>query len=150
MPRGRRRPSRAVPLLFALLLAPCAFAAPGGAPRASANAPVAAAAAVPATPSDSLAALPAPPARDYLAEARAGYGPVSRAYNGTRIVLHLFGPVYGIVCGLLLMFTGLSARFRDVAVGLGHRRYVRVLVYFTLYSAAMFVLGLPLSWYEEF
>jgi Zn-dependent protease with chaperone function len=48
------------------------------------------------------------------------------------------------------MFTGLSARFRDIAVGLGHRRYVRVLVFFALYSLAVFLLSLPLAWYEEF
>ncbi len=96
--------------------------------------------------------MPAPPVppRDYLAEARASYGPVSRAYSGTLVVLQLAGPWYGIFVGLLLMFTGLSARFRDIAVGMGHRRYVRVLVYFTLYAATTFVLSLPLAWYEEF
>ncbi|HTR96969.1 MAG TPA: M48 family metallopeptidase [Candidatus Acidoferrales bacterium] len=88
--------------------------------------------------------------RDYLAEARASYDAVSRAYNGTRVVLRLLGPVYGILCGLLLLFTGVSARYRDIAENLGHRRYVRVLVYFTLYSTTLFLIGLPLAWYEEF
>ena len=96
------------------------------------------------------ASAPAPPARDYLAEARASFGPENRAYNGARVVVRFVGPLYGILCGLLLLFTGLSARFRDIAEGLGHRRYVRVLVFFALYSHAMFVLRLPLSWYEEF
>jgi Zn-dependent protease with chaperone function len=90
------------------------------------------------------------PAHDYLAEASASYGSESRAYAGARVVVRIVGPLYGLVCGLLLMFTGLSARFRDIALGLGHRRYVRVLVFFSLYALAMFVLGLPLAWYEEF
>jgi Zn-dependent protease with chaperone function len=107
-----------------------------------------------ASAADTAAAAPVVPARpaapDYLAEARASFGPESRAYAGTRVVVRIVGPLYGIVCGLLLMFTGLSARFRDIAVGLGHRRYVRVLVFFSLYSFAMFLLGLPFAWYEEF
>ena len=105
------------------------------------------------TRADSLraaAVAPKPPARDYLAEARASFGPVNRAYAGTRVIVRLLGPLYGIVMGLLLMFTGLAVRFRNVAEGLGHRRYVRVLVFFALYSSAMFALGLPLAWYEEF
>ena len=103
-----------------------------------------------ATPAMGPTLAPAPPAPDYLARARASYGVESRAYAGSRVVVRIVGPLYGIVCGLLLMFTGLSGRFRDIAVGLGHRRYVRVLVFFSLYALAMFVLGLPLAWYEEF
>ncbi|MBP8137487.1 MAG: hypothetical protein KAY61_04720, partial [Candidatus Eisenbacteria bacterium] len=91
-----------------------------------------------------------PPARDYLAEARAGFTPENRAYSQTRVFLRLVGPLYGIFAGFLLLFTGLSRRFRDMAHGLGHRMYVRVLVYFTLYASAIFLLSLPLAWFEEF
>ena len=98
-----------------------------------------------------LAPIPAPPPhRDYLAEAHASFSAENRAYAGARVVLRLLGPLYGILIGLLIMFTGLSVRFRDIAMGLGHRRYVRVLVYFALYSTTVFLLGLPLAWYEEF
>lgn len=95
---------------------------------------------------------PAAPAgaRDYLAEAAAAFTPENRSYSDTRVFLMIAGPLYGILAGLLLMFTGLSARFRDIAHGLGHRLYVRVLVYFTLYSTAIFALSLPLAWFEEF
>jgi len=94
--------------------------------------------------------VPGPPHRDYLAEARAAYTPENRAYQNTRVVLLFVDPVYGVLVALLLLFTGLSARFRDVAHALGHRLYVRVLVYFSLFAAFSAVLGLPLAWYEEF
>lgn len=93
---------------------------------------------------------PAPPPRDYLAEARAGYTPVNRAYQDTRVVVALLSPFYGALVLLLLLFTGLSARFRDIAYALGHRLYVRVLVYFVLFLTATTLLGLPLAWYTEF
>jgi len=98
----------------------------------------------------SLRRAAARPPRDYLAEADSSFGAASRAYAGQRVVVRLLGPIYGILMGLLLMFTGLSVRFRNIAEGLGHRRYVRVLVFFTLYSTTLFLLGLPLAWYEEF
>ncbi len=97
-----------------------------------------------------LAAPPAPPPRDLLAEARDGFTPENRAYQGIRVWLRLVGPVYGVLVSLLLLFTGLSARFRDIAHAMGSRGYVRVLVYFTLYSVAVALFTLPLAWYEEF
>lgn len=97
-----------------------------------------------------LAHAGAEPAPDYLAEARAAFTPENRAYSQTRVFLRLVGPPFGVLAGLLLMFSGLSARFRDIALGLGHRRYVRVLVYFTLYATSVFLLSLPLAWFEDF
>lgn len=99
---------------------------------------------------DATSAAGSAPVRDYLAEARAGFTPENRAYSQTRVFLRLVGPLYGIFAGFLLLFTGLSRRFRDMAHGLGHRLYVRVLVYFTLYATAIFVLSLPLAWFEEY
>src|SRR5689334_5864200 len=60
-------------------------------------------------------AVPSPPARDYLAEARASFTPESRAYQRARVWLALFSPLVSILTGLLLMFTGVAARFRDIA-----------------------------------
>ncbi|MCC6348810.1 MAG: M48 family metallopeptidase [Candidatus Eisenbacteria bacterium] len=92
---------------------------------------------------------PAPP-RDYLAEARASYTPVNRAYQNTRVVTAFAGPILGALVLLVLLFTGISARFRDIAHALGHRLYVRVLVYFALLLTATTLLGLPFAWYSEF
>lgn len=111
---------------------------------------LAGAAAADSAAADSAAAAPPAPPRDYFAEARAGYTPVNRAYQDTRVVLRLVGPLIGAFLLLLLLFTGLSARFRDIAHALGHRLYVRVLVYFALFMTAVTVLGLPLAWYEEY
>jgi STE24 endopeptidase len=138
--------------MFTLALAAAALLA--GAPRVAHAQPAPAAADTAIAPPDTVApaasAATAGASRDYLAEARKSYGAENRAYTGARIVVRLVGPLYGVLCGLLLMFTGLSARFRDIAENLGHRRYVRVLVFFALYAVAMFLLGLPLAWYEEF
>ena len=95
------------------------------------------------------APAPAPP-RDYLAEVRADYTPLNRSYHETRIVLMLLGPLYGAIITLLLLFTGLSARFRDIAHAASQRFYVRMLVYFSLFATTSAILGLPLAWYEEY
>lgn len=139
------------------VLALAAFALACAAPRPGAAAPPSGVAAVADSVAfDSLrtevppAAAPAAPARDYLAEARTAFTPVNRSYQRTRVVLQLLGPLYGMLVTLLLLWTGLSARFRDIAHGLGHRLYVRVLVYLALFATASTLLGLPLAWFEEF
>jgi Zn-dependent protease with chaperone function len=98
---------------------------------------------------DSLAALPpAPP--DYVAEVRARFTPENRTYQRTQTALAFLEPFYGLLAGIVVLFSGLSARMRDIAHALGTRRYVRVLVYLALYSAVGFVIALPLEWYRGF
>jgi len=92
----------------------------------------------------------AAPPRDYLAEARASFTPENRAYQRIRVGLSLVGPLLGVLAGLLLLFTGLSQRFRDLASAGGRGRWARVLIYFSLYSLAMVVLMAPLTWYEGY
>jgi Zn-dependent protease with chaperone function len=104
----------------------------------------------PAQPSLMLTSPGSAPPRDYLAEVRAGYTPVNRSYHETRVVLLLLGPLYGAIVTLLILFTGLSARFRDIAHAAGGRLYVRMLVYFSLFATSSALLGLPLAWYEEY
>ena len=131
-----------------LLATAIVLAAP---PRVSAAPPDSIAVGAPADSGASLAApAPAAPTRDYLAEARAAYTPENRAYQRTRVWLAIAVPVYTVLMGLLLMFTRISVFYRDIANALGHRRYVRVLVFFALYATTMFVLALPLTWYQEF
>jgi Zn-dependent protease with chaperone function len=106
---------------------------------------------------DSLAIVPPPaprdstlPAMDYLAKVRADFTPENRSYSRLKTVLELVAPFYSILMGLLILFSGLASGIRDVAHALGHRRYVRVLVFVTLYAIVVFVFTLPLVWYDDF
>src|SRR5262245_40876958 len=81
---------------------------------------------------DSIAAHP--PRRDYLAEVRTNFTPENRAYANTKVVLDFVEPVLAVLLLGVFLFSGFSARLRDVARNLGHRRYVQVLVYFVLFS----------------
>jgi Zn-dependent protease with chaperone function len=98
--------------------------------------------------------LEAPPgalaAHDYVAIVRASFTPENRAYAMRRNWLVLIDSLYTIAVGLFLLFSGLSARMRDVAEAMGSKRYVRVLVFLTLYSVIAGVLTFPLSWYSSF
>ena len=98
---------------------------------------------------DLLASAPAPP-RDYIAEIRANFSPENHRYSDLKTVLQFIGPLYGVLAGLLVLFSGLSARMRDIAHGLGSSRWVRVLVYLVFYTALSFVLGFPFAWYDGF
>jgi len=96
---------------------------------------------------DSLAAVPR---RDYLAEVRANYTRENRAYANTRVVVAFVEPIFAILLFGVFLFSGFSARLRDVARNLGHRRYVQVLVYLALFSILVFAISSPLAWYSEF
>jgi Zn-dependent protease with chaperone function len=101
-------------------------------------------------PADTAAAAALAPPRDLLAEVHANFTPENRAYSHTRVVLDFIEPIYAVLLCLLLLFSGASARMRDIAGGFGHRRYVLVLVYFTLFTLVTFLLTLPFSWYRGF
>jgi Zn-dependent protease with chaperone function len=85
-----------------------------------------------------------------VAEVRANFTPQNRAYSTTRVALGFIEPLYGILLGLFILFSGLSARMRDVARRLSRHSYVQVLVYLTLYLVLGFVLGFPLAFYQGF
>ena len=91
-----------------------------------------------------------PPPRDHVAEVRANFTPQNRAYATTRAALGFIEPLYGILLGLFILFSGLSAWMRDVARRLSSRSYVQVLLYLALYLALGFVLGFPLAFYQDF
>jgi Zn-dependent protease with chaperone function len=101
---------------------------------------------------DSAAAMADAPGTppDYVAEVRANFTAENRGYASKRVRLAFIEPLYGVLAALLILFTGLSARMRDVAHGVGRNRYVRVLVYFTLYSVVGYILSFPLSWFQGF
>jgi STE24 endopeptidase len=139
------------PILLLAAVALCALGAvTARAADPTAAPPVAAAPAVDSTlAADSAAAVPAV-APDYLARIRAEFTPENRAYAKKRATLSLIEPLVAILMSLILLVTGLSARMRDVAHRISGRRYVRVLVYLTLSSLVLFVLGFPLEWYQGF
>ena len=96
-------------------------------------------------------ATPEPAApRDYIAEVRANFTPENRGYATRRVTLALIEPLYGALAALLLLFSGLSARIRDVAHRAGKGRYLRVLVYLTLYSLVAWAITFPFSWLQGF
>lgn len=100
---------------------------------------------------DSLSvAEPAPPPRDYLAEIHDNFGPESRAYWGTRTALAFIEPLTTILVALLVLFSGLAAKLRDVAAVMGRSRWVRLLIVLTLYTLAVYALTFPLAWYGGF
>jgi Zn-dependent protease with chaperone function len=102
---------------------------------------------------DSLAlsggAAHAPP-RDYIAEVLGGFTPLNRAYATTQAALGFLGPLYGILIGLFILFSGISGWMRDVAVRLSRRAYLQFLTYLCLYLVVAFVLGFPLAFYQGF
>ena len=91
-----------------------------------------------------------PAARDYVAEVRANFTHENRSYWLRRATLGFISPIYGIAIGLLLLFSGLSARIRDFAYARARGRFTRVLTYFILFMLVVFVLDFPLSWYQGF
>jgi Zn-dependent protease with chaperone function len=100
---------------------------------------------------DSLVrAAAVPPPGDYVAEVRANFTPQNRAYATTRAALGFLEPLYGILLGFFILFSGLSAWMRDLARSLSRRSYVQVLVYLTLYLALGFVLEFPLVFFQGF
>ena len=113
--------------------------------------------AAPAPVVDSLDAAAAPavaaaavPARDYIAEIRANFTPQTRAYSASRTALAFVDPLYTLVVALIMLFSGLSAKLRDIACDLAQRRYVRVMVYFVLFSVIAAVMMMPLWWVGDF
>lgn len=96
--------------------------------------------------------FPAPPLtrRDYLAEVRSNFTPDNRAYSRTRMALAFVTPIYAVVMALLVLFSGLAAKLRDIAHVMGRRLYVRVLIFLVMYMAVDFVLAFPLAWYHGY
>jgi STE24 endopeptidase len=89
-------------------------------------------------------------ARAYVAQIRADYTAENRAYATTRAVLGFIEPLYAIAVGLLLLFSGISARVRDVAAAWATGRYGRILIFFVLYSLIAYALSFPLTWYHDY
>src|SRR5215831_7584035 len=96
------------------------------APRSAAVA-IASAESVTASVADTTSGAHAHAARDYLAEMRAGFTPQFRTYWRTQVVRAFVSALVSILVPPLVLFSGLSARLRDVAVTLSRSRWVRLL-----------------------
>jgi STE24 endopeptidase len=72
------------------------------------------------------------------------------SYYYTGNVLWVLGGILGLAVPLVFLFTGWSARLRDMALRVSPRWAATLLVYFVVYEAVSFVIGLPLAYYQEF
>jgi len=65
-------------------------------------------------------------------------------------VLWVIDTLWGLAVPALLLFTGLSARMRDLARKIGRNWFFTVAIYAVLFALIGFVVDLPLSYYEDF
>src|SRR5262249_2418006 len=80
------------------------------------------------------AAPPPHPPGHSLPEPAANPPRQNRAYSNMKTALRFVSPLYGVLAGLLVLFSGLSAKMRDIAHRAGSSRWLRILVYFGLYT----------------
>ncbi len=74
----------------------------------------------------------------------------SDAYFEGGYWLILWNALYGIAVALALLFTGVSARLRDIGFRIGRKRWFAVAIYGALFSLVTAVLTLPLDIYQGF
>lgn len=65
-------------------------------------------------------------------------------------VLWVIGTLWGLAVPALLLFTGFSARMRDVARRIGRNWFFTIAIYAILFTLVAFILDLPLAWYMGF
>jgi STE24 endopeptidase len=93
-----------------------------------------------------------------VASAAAEQGPVAvpeasakaLSYYRSGNVLWIVGTLWGLIVPAALLFTGFSARMRNLAQRVGRKWLFVVVVYTMLFTLVSFVLDLPLSYYTEF
>ena len=96
--------------------------------------------------------------RDTITAASEDHGPVpvpipsekAMDYYRSGNVLWIVDALWGLLIPALFLFTGFSARIRNWAQKIGKRWFFIIGIYFILFSIIMFVIGLPLSYYEEY
>ena len=71
-------------------------------------------------------------------------------YYNSGNVLWVVDILWGILIPALFLFTGFSAKIRDWAQKIGKKWFLVIGIYFIFFSLITFVIGLPLSYYEEF
>ena len=88
--------------------------------------------------------------RAYLDQISADKKAASDKYFEGKYWLILWDALYSIAVLLLLLFSGLSAKMRNVAERSTRFRWIHAWVYFAEFSVVTFVLSLPLTIYESF
>ena len=123
--------------LFALLLS-APVVPPGVVPAPSTTPASAATTAAPSPPPDTgPVAVPAPTEK-------------AMRYYRTGNVVWVADTLLGLLVPALFLFTGLSARIRDLAHRVGRNWFFTIAIYFVLFSLATWLLTLPWAYYTEF
>lgn len=144
MPRAVRRLET---LAGAVLLALALVTGPAAATTTPATSPALVADSARGTTDD---AAGAEAAASPLEQLRENFTAENRTYSDIKTAVRFISPIWAIIAALVVLFSGLSARMRDIAHAMGRARYVRVLVYLVLFTLAMFALMFPLAWYDDF
>lgn len=71
-------------------------------------------------------------------------------YHRGGLWIWLFEMAIGLLLPVLFLFTGLSARIRDLAGRIGRRWFFTIAIYIALFSLLSAVIELPLSYYTDF
>ena len=71
-------------------------------------------------------------------------------YYRSGVVLWIVGLIWGFLVPIFFLFTGLSARIRNIAQRLGKKTFFIIGIYFLIFLGLQFVINLPLSYYVEF
>lgn len=106
---------------------------------ADATPPSAAPALSPPTPETRSAPVPVPEAT-----------PKALRYYRGNMILWVVNTALGFLIPVVLLATGLSARFRDRAQRLGRRWFFVIAVYFVLFSVFLWLVELPLAFYSGY
>lgn len=143
---------RSITLALALALVPALAHAQNAAPADNAHAR---AAQSPATTTTAPAAAitttaPAPASADTGAVAVPKPTEEAVRYQNSGTVLWVVDTLWGLLLPLILLFTGLSARIRDLAYRIGRKWYFALVVYGAIVTALIWAVSLPLAYYEGF
>jgi STE24 endopeptidase len=71
-------------------------------------------------------------------------------YYNSGNILWLVDTLWGILIPALFLFTGFSAKIRNWAQKIGKKWFLAIGIYFIFFAIIMFVIDLPLTYYEEF
>ena len=71
-------------------------------------------------------------------------------YHHSGNLLWVFNRAWALLIPALFLFTGLSARIRDLAQRIGRRWFIVIAVYVVIYFAVNYLLNLPLNYYQDF